>query len=223
MDFAYVGRLALVACQAFLLGSIPVSFLIGKIFYGIDPREHGSGATGATNTARSMGAKAGLGTAVLDVFKGWVAVIIAIKLLVPEAVYAESQMYWAAGVALITVIAGHAFSPWIQFKGGKGVAVAGGATIALWAPIFFLELVIVVLVTIVTGFVGLGSIVAALLLPVLFAVFDPSGSVELVITSAIAGLFVVWLHRENIKRLIAGTENRLSLGSARKTKAGSDE
>jgi len=201
---------------AFLLGSIPVSYLIGKIFYGVDPREFGSGATGATNTARSMGAKAGLATAVLDIFKGWTAVMIARSILVPEGASGSSAMYWAAGIALVAVIAGHAYSPWIQFKGGKGVAVAAGATIAIWWPLFFIELAIIALVTFVTGYVGLGSVIAAALLPFWIAVFPATRHIELIIMGAIAGLFVVWLHRENIQRLIAGTENKLSLGKAEK-------
>jgi len=185
---------------------------LGKYVYHVDPREVGSGATGATNTARAMGPAAGIITAVIDVFKGWIALYFAQHYLVPAQVYGQTAMQWALGIALFAVIAGHAYSPWLQFRGGKGVAVAGGAALALWAPLFFVELGIVVVIALLSGFVGLGSVIAALALPLLIGLFATTRHIPLIVSGALAGLFVVWLHRENIRRLLKGEENKLTLG-----------
>jgi len=214
-EMALSSRMVIVVVQAFLLGSIPTSYLIGKHFFGVDPRSIGSGATGATNTARALGAKAGLVTALIDIFKGWLAVSLVTWIFIPYETYGYSAMYVAIMVALFAVIAGHAFSPWIKFKGGKGVAVAAGACLALWPPLFFIELSVIVVVALITGYVGLGSIIAAALLPFWVALFPATRHTELIIGSALAGLFVIWLHRENARRLMAGTENKLSLGKTK--------
>jgi glycerol-3-phosphate acyltransferase PlsY len=212
MDMTYVTRFVLVVVEAFLLGSIPTSYLIGKHFYGIDPREYGSGATGATNTARSMGVGIAVITALIDISKGWLAVFLVKWLIVPEAAFGSSAMYWAVCGGLIAVIAGHAFSPWIRFKGGKGVAVAAGVTLALWAPLFFIELSIIIVVALLTGYVSVGSITAAFALPFWMLLVPRLQHVELVVAGTIAGLFVIWLHRENIQRLRNGNENKLPIG-----------
>jgi len=211
---SYLIRLIVSAAVAFLLGSIPTSYLLGKYIYGIDPRDVGSGATGATNTARAMGPAAGIVTALADIAKGWLALFVTQHYLVTEQIFGTAKMQWALGAALIAVIAGHAFSPWLRFRGGKGVAVAGGAMLALLAPLFFIELATLIVITLLSGFVGLGSILVALALPVLLAAFPATRSVPLVISGLVAGLFVVWLHRENIARLRAGTENKLSWNKA---------
>jgi glycerol-3-phosphate acyltransferase PlsY len=216
MDIQLVGRFALVVLEAFLLGSIPTSYLIGKSFYGIDPRQHGSGATGATNTARSMGAKAGIATMFIDIFKGWASLALVKGVLMPSALFSDSAMYWACAIAMVAVVAGHSFSPWLQFKGGKGVAVAGGAAFALWPPLCLIELALVIIIVLIFRYVSLGSITAAILLPILIAGFPATRHMELVVGGALAGLFVVWLHRENIARLFKGTENKLSLGKVEK-------
>jgi glycerol-3-phosphate acyltransferase PlsY len=204
-------RLALVAVSAFLLGSFPTSFLIGKYLFGRDPRDAGSGATGATNTVRSLGAKAGLATALIDIFKAWLAASLVKWMLVPEAIFDASTMRWAVMVALIAVIAGHAFSPWIKFKGGKCVAVAAGVTMAMWPPLFFIELSIIVVVALFTRYVSVGSIIAAGALPLWIAIFPPTRHIEWIIGGAIAGIFVIVLHGQNIKRLYAGNENAIPL------------
>ncbi|MCL2491620.1 MAG: glycerol-3-phosphate 1-O-acyltransferase PlsY [Coriobacteriia bacterium] len=216
MSAAYGTRLILVAIEAFLLGSIPTSYLLGKYVYGVDPREFGSGATGATNTARAMGLTAGIVTALVDIFKGWLAIMLARQLIVPSEQFGLGGSQWAIGLAIIAVIAGHAFSPWLSFRGGKGVAVAGGAALALWPPLIFIELAILVGVALISGYVGLGSIVAACMLPVLIAFFEPTRYLPLIVSGAVAGLFILWLHRENIVRLRAGNENKLTLGKSKR-------
>jgi len=218
IDAQIIYRLILTAATAFLLGSIPTSYLLGRFVYGVDPRDVGSGATGATNTTRAMGLVAGIITAFVDVAKGWVAIVLTRTLLAPSAQFGSTATSLAIGVALIAVIAGHAFSPWLRFRGGKGIAVAGGAIIALAPLIFVIELIALIAIAALSGYVALGSILIALALPVLMYLSPNTRDPFLVGAGVIAALFIVLLHRENIARLRAGTENHLTLGDSRGTK-----
>ena len=206
----------LVALTAFLLGSIPTSFLIGTWFYGIDPREYGSGASGATNTARSLGAKAAIFTGVFDIFKGWSAVMIAKWFIVPQAMFDESAMLWAMGLAMIAVALGHAYSPWLGFRGGKSASVVGGATLA-FNPIFaLLCIAFMIVAAYLIRYMSVVTMAVAAFLPIGMALLPPSrGHIQLVSATAVSAVFVIWLHRENIKRLLAGEENKISFGSGK--------
>ncbi|MCL2024984.1 MAG: glycerol-3-phosphate 1-O-acyltransferase PlsY [Coriobacteriia bacterium] len=212
MTVELILRFGAVALVAFLFGSIPVSFLMGKFIYGIDPREHGSGSAGATNSARAMGGRAGLAVGVLDIAKGWCAVGAARWLLVPQATFDRDLMWWAVGIATLAVMLGHAYSPWIGFRGGKGVGVAGGACLAIWPPLFFLELGIWFVIGLTTRYISIASITIACLLPIWAFVFTPIRSTGLIVCCVGAALLVVWLHRTNIQRLMQGQENKLSFG-----------
>jgi len=191
--------IALVVCS-FLIGAIPWGYIAGKIG-GVDLRTIGSGSTGATNVLRTLGARASATVFILDFLKGLVPVLIAKRLdLDPE---------WQAAVAVATV-AGHCWSPFIQFKGGKGMATGAGAVLGLIPEA--IVVVPVVLITIwLTRLVSLGSLLAVFLATAVAIVAAASARVDwssVVATAAIAAI-IVFRHRENIDRLRKGTERRL--------------
>lgn len=200
------------ALLAYLLGAIPFTLIIGKIFFKRDPRLEGSGNLGATNSLRVLGWKAALAVVVLDVGKA----ILALSIVSWIFSSAEGLPYqsWAMVLAAVCAILGHAFSPYIGFKGGKGVATTAGAIISLSPQIFIILLVLFILVIALTRYVSLGSISIALAYPVLNLLLEP-GDVPRIIFSILAAVLVVYLHRSNIARLRAGNENKLSFKKER--------
>ena len=189
--------LALAAC--YLLGAIPTSYLAAKLFRGIDLRTQGSGNLGATNLYRTLGWKFAIPAGLFDIAKG------AVPVLAIAPAVSGSQLF-ALACGLMAVV-GHVFSLFVRFKGGKGVATAAGVMLGL-SPYAVLALVAIwAVVVFATGYVSLGSIVAAALLPLLVWVLDP-GSRNLVALDALVAAGIIWLHRANIRRLLAGTENR---------------
>ena len=184
---------------SYLLGAIPTSYLVGRVFRGIDLREHGSGNLGATNLYRTLGWKFAIPAGLFDIAKG------AVPVLAIAPAVSGSQLF-ALACGLMAVV-GHVFSLFAGFKGGKGVATAAGVMLGL-SPYAVLALVAIWAVMVfATGYVSLGSIVAAALLPLLVWVLDP-GSRNLVALDALVAAGIIWLHRANIRRLLAGTENR---------------
>jgi acyl phosphate:glycerol-3-phosphate acyltransferase len=185
---------------AYLMGSIPTSYAVGRLARGIDLREHGSGNLGATNTFRVLGWRAAAPVMVVDITKGWV----------PTALFplwdGAAGGYWALAYGGAAIV-GHLFSVFVGFKGGKGVATSAGVFLALapWAVLigFVLWGVTVVL----TRMVSLGSLLAALTLPV--AVFVTNEPRPIFWASIALSLLVIYAHRENIRRLAKGTEKRL--------------
>ena len=184
---------------SYLCGAIPTSFLAGKLIRGIDLRAHGSKNLGATNVYRVMGAKIAVPVALFDVFKG----------MVPVLWVSQLGPGWSSWPLLcgIAAILGHVFSVFVGFKGGKGVATAGGVVLALAPWPIAAALGIWAVVTFSSGYVSLGSICAALSYPGLVYWLQPSQRPFIVIHIVIA-LALVWFHRVNIQRLRAGTENR---------------
>ncbi len=198
----------LVFAIAFLLGSIPFGLVISKLFYGKDLRDEGSGNIGTTNAIRSMGKVGGYAVFVLDFGKGLLSGLVATW--VGGAFGLD-----AAGVHTLTALAffgctyGHIFSPWLGFKGGKGIAVAVGCLFVTFGPVgAIIELAVFAVLVVVTKYVSVGSIAAALACPVL-ALFFFWGDVPGWLLCAIVGFTVVWAHRGNIERLRAGTERRI--------------
>ncbi len=186
---------------SYLLGAIPTSYLAGKWFRGIDLREQGSRNLGATNLYRLMGWKFAIPVGLFDIAKGAAAVL----LFGPQAPQVPYFPIWCGALAVI----GHVFSVFVRFRGGKGVATAAGVVIAL-APLAFPVVVITWgLVVWLTGYVSLGSIIAAALFPLADYVLHPARRswITLGFDVGIAA-FIVWKHRANIARLLAGTENR---------------
>lgn len=184
-----------------LAGSIPFGYLAGRSMQGIDLRKVGSGGTGATNVLRTLGKKASVTVLVLDFLKGLLPVLAARWLGVGE--------WWVAAVAVATVI-GHCWSPFIGFKGGKGVATGGGATIALFPPAL-LVVPIILLIIWRTRYVSLGSLIGAGLAVVLAAGFASTGSLPWAFAAAVAAIaaIITFRHRENIDRLRTGSERKL--------------
>ena len=217
-------RVAAVIVIAYLLGSIPFGYLIVWATHGADVRETGSGGTGATNVSRRAGKMAGVLTLVLDALKGAAAVVIAKVFLglpvlalathfPPPDVNAFENANWWAAAAAIAVIAGHIFPVWLRFRGGKGVATGVGVFLMLVPSAIALAAVIFVLVVWRTRYVSLGSILAAAAIPVFLLLLDAlvgrTESLAPTMSAAIVGAaLIVFAHRENIRRLMKGTENR---------------
>jgi acyl phosphate:glycerol-3-phosphate acyltransferase len=184
---------------AYLLGSVPTGFLLGY-FAGVDVRKAGSGNVGATNVARVAGKKLGLVTLVADTAKGFVPVFVAREI--------GLSMDIAGWVALAAFL-GHVYPIFLKFQGGKGVATALGALLALAPAATGVLVVVFLVVALATQTVSLASIVAAAMAPLALWVFDyPSPLIG--VTSLIA-LLILWRHRENIRRLLAGKEPRFNL------------
>lgn len=184
---------------SYLLGAIPTSYLVARLAKGIDLREVGSKNLGATNLYRSLGWSYAIPVGLFDVAKGIVPV-----LLFGPAAGGPSWMALALG---ITAVLGHVFSVFVRFQGGKGVATAAGVMLGL-APWATMVSLVTWLVTVRwTGYVSLGSILAAVVLPIGAYLLHPDLR-PVVWAFALLGLFIVVMHRANVGRLIAGTESR---------------
>lgn len=200
---------------AFLLGSIPFGLIISKVFYHTDIREHGSGNIGTTNAIRTMGKVGGYSVFVLDFGKGLLSGVLAWAFswyllpgggLEPGSLVSYDTMLT---VAFLGCVWGHIFSPWLKFKGGKGIAVAVGCLFVVFGWVgAWLELAIFIVLVVATKYVSVGSITAAVACP-FFSLYYFWGDWAAVALCTIAGLTVVWAHRENIVRLRAGTESRI--------------
>ena len=226
----------------FLLGSIPFGLIISKVFYKTDIREHGSGNIGTTNAIRTMGKVGGYSVFVLDFGKGLLSGFLGIwigqlffslhgygalasdltAILAPfrlgpvgdplDLATQFSQVLLA--VSFLGCVWGHIFSPWLKFKGGKGIAVAVGCLFVTFGVVgAVLELAIFIVLVVATRYVSVGSIAAALACP-FFSLYFFWGDWLAFALCSLAGLTVVWAHRENIKRVLSGTANRV--GSKKK-------
>jgi len=191
---------------AYLLGSVSSAVWIGKMLYGIDVRQHGSGNAGATNVIRVLGYKAGIPVMLVDVFKGWLAVQVAIWFPVPGLSY-DTMVYVRIGMAMAAVL-GHVFPVYSGFKGGKGVGTIAGAAISLFPLAILVVLAVFIIVLAATHFVSLSSILASLAFP--FVVFFLLGIRHpgLVGLSMGVAVFIPVTHRKNIMRLLKGEERK---------------
>lgn len=195
---------------AYLLGSIPTAVWVGKIFFGIDVREHGSGNAGATNTIRVLGWKAGLPVFLFDVFKGWLAVTLAGVIL--SGHLTGEQMIFLKITLAAAVVIGHVFPMLAGFRGGKGVATLLGVGIALYPLTVWVVLGIFITILLVTGFVSLGSITGAVLFPFIDIFIFHQENSWLLGLSILVAVFIPVTHRKNIKRLIKGEESKFRPG-----------
>jgi len=196
----------IVGLVAYLIGSISFSIIISKKMAGFDVREKGSGNAGATNMLRSVGKKAAALTLLGDALKGVVAIIFA---LVVGNLAKEADNELLKYIAGILVVVGHTFPIFFGFKGGKGVATSLGVILMLNWKCGLLCLIFALLLMFLTKMVSVGSIAAAILFP-LAILFMDEFSLPKLICSALLATFVVYNHRTNIKRLLNGTENKLS-------------
>jgi acyl phosphate:glycerol-3-phosphate acyltransferase len=186
---------------SFLIGAIPWGYVAGKASRGIDLRTVGSGGTGATNVLRTLGARASALVALLDILKGLLPVIVARA--------AGFDAAWVATAAVATV-AGHCWSPFIGFKGGKGVATGAGATIGLF-PQLLLVVPVMALVVWTTKYVSLGSLTAAALGALLAMAYAAAGMLDWASAAAILVIsaIITIRHEGNIRRLLNGSERRI--------------
>ncbi|MEA1973478.1 MAG: glycerol-3-phosphate 1-O-acyltransferase PlsY [Candidatus Cloacimonadota bacterium] len=196
---------------SYLIGSIPTSFIFGKLVKGIDIRDFGSGNVGATNALRVLGTKIGIITLIIDIAKGFITVFLG-KIVLEKFGISNNIELLTISIAFAAII-GHIFTIYLKFKGGKGVATSAGVFIAL-TPIPILFALIIFLVTVViTRYVSLGSILGAISLFIVELIINIqmgfSQKYYLAFVSLVA-LFIVIKHKANIGRLLAGNENKIS-------------
>jgi acyl phosphate:glycerol-3-phosphate acyltransferase len=198
---------ALALLMAYLLGSIPTSIIVGKLFFKLDIREHGSGNAGATNAFRVLGPVPGSACIIVDVGKGAAAVLIAAVL--PTAPIAPLVVKLLAGTA---AVAGHMWTIFARFRGGKGVGTAAGMLLAIYPVSLLLAVAVFLIVAMATGYVSLGSISGAVSFPIIAVALSATGVREIAPTLLIVtipiSLLIVYRHRSNIRRLLRGEENR---------------
>lgn len=187
---------AIIIVLAYLLGSIPSGLIVGKVFYGIDIREHGSGNLGGTNTFRTLGKKAGLAVTIADILKGTLAVNLPL-------IFGSEMHLLIAG---IFAVVGHMYPLFAGFKGGKAVATSGGVLLGYTLPMFFIMFIIFFLCLYITKYVSLSSILAAIV-SVIYSIII--WDLPLIIVVSIMAAFVIYRHRANIKRIINKTEPKI--------------
>ncbi len=209
MELLYISFFIILA---YLIGSVPTSVWIGRAFYGIDVRHHGSKNAGATNTFRVLGIKAGIPVLIIDVLKGWCAV----KLIVIYEYYFPGsgdnvgyQIILGAG-ALI----GHIFPIYVGFKGGKGVASMLGIVIAIHPTSALIAMGIFVVVLLISRYVSLSSIIAGLSFPVLIITLETN--LTLHFFALTVSVLLLMTHQKNIERLFKGEEKRANLFKKKK-------
>jgi glycerol-3-phosphate acyltransferase PlsY len=187
------------AILTFLIGSIPTGYLIGRFFYGTDIREQGSGNIGAMNALRTLGKSGAVAVLLLDALKGFVPIFFVLHVLKLDA-----PSWYVALIGSLAIL-GHCFSPWLGFKGGKGVATAFGAFFGLMWPVGLIAVAGWLAGAAVTRYSSAGSMLGVATAP--FSLWFMARSPWMVAFGLFAALLVVFTHRENIARLRAGDEN----------------
>jgi glycerol-3-phosphate acyltransferase PlsY len=218
-------RPLLVVIIAYLIGSIPFGYLIVRAKEGGDIRETGSGGTGATNVSRRAGKGAGVVVLLLDALKGAAAIAVA-KVLLDLSIFGSGgqvlyarmgspaiDIYWWVAAAAFAVILGHIFPVWLRFRGGKGVATGVGVFLMLTPIAVGLAALVFLLAVMLTRYVSLGSILAALAIPLFVllqqAFIRPVESLAPIMAAALTGAaLIVFAHRQNIGRLMRGNETK---------------
>jgi glycerol-3-phosphate acyltransferase PlsY len=200
-------ELGLKTLLSYLLGSLLGSLLLGRL-RGVDIRTQGSGNAGGTNALRTQGKLFALGVIVIDVGKALLAVGVLPGLAFPGVgIDPAVDREWLAVACAVAVVAGHVYPVWYEFRGGKGAATMLGA-IAVLAPMALVPVLLVwLLCVLVTGFVGLGTMLGTATLPVFFALQEPPHA-PLLVFGLLMTLFVIFTHRANLQRMRAGNENR---------------
>lgn len=203
MDYILFGIIA------YLLGSIPTAVWVGRAKYDIDVREHGSKNAGATNTFRVLGKKPGIVVLSIDIIKGIVAV---------TAPFASGIGTWQSDhlvnvqlVAALCAVIGHVLPIFAGFKGGKGVATSLGVVVGIHPPAAGIMILIFLVVFILSNFVSLGAIIAAISFPLILKFIFDIQSLWLQVFSIVLATAVIIAHRKNIKRLLKGEENKMNL------------
>lgn len=212
-----MGYFVLAIALAYAIGSIPTAVWVGRLFYGKDVRNEGSGNAGATNTIRVLGLKAGIPVLLIDVFKGYAAVWLA-PFIAHEMHYSLHEAYLLLGAAAAVVL-GHTFPLFAGFRGGKGVATLLGVGFGLYPFSALIVLGIFIAILGFSHYVSLASVTAGLAFPfIVFFIFPPDHWSFYALAVAVA-VFLPITHRRNIQRLIGGTESKISFRKKTDTQA----
>lgn len=191
---------------AYLLGSIPSAVWVGKFFYGIDVREHGSGNAGATNVFRVIGKKAGVPVLFFDILKGWMAVKV--SFFVADMLGREEFISLQLTLGAAAII-GHIYPVLAGFKGGKGVATLLGVTVAIHPLSAVVGIGVFMFVLLLSHYVSLSSVSAGLSFPVSLMILFPSSSPTLVLFSILTPALLLVTHQKNIERLLRKEESKV--------------
>ena len=210
----------LVAIFAYLCGSIPFGYILVRLFLKTDVRQTGSGNIGATNVARTGAKGLAILTLFLDALKGFAAVSLSAMFSVAIAGIPRDRLTLIQAFAGLFAILGHLYPVWLKFKGGKGVATALGVFLAIAPMPVGIVLGLFALVVLIAHYISLGSILAAAAFPFLvyliYRAQFPPAAYAMIATSS---LLIIWKHRSNIQRLLAGTENRFPANKPTESKA----
>ena len=191
---------------SYLLGSIPTAVWVGKIFHGIDVREHGSGNAGATNVVRVLGWKTGIPVMITDIAKGWLAAYLPVLLNLADA--GSAQLINIQILTGLTSIIGHVYPILAGFRGGKGVACTVGVLVALHPFLTLSCISIFLVVLLITGFVSVASMTMGIAFPILLFTLFSTPSIYFKIFSVFIAIAIILTHRKNIKRLLRGEESK---------------
>jgi len=187
--------------SAYIIGSIPTAYIIGRLTKGIDIRNYGSGNVGATNAFRVLGKKLGILTLIIDILKGFLPVYFLNFLL-------KSNVLNLQLIAGLFLIIGHIYTIFLGFKGGKGVATAAGVFLAITPIQMFLTLIVFAIILKTTKYVSVGSIISAISYPIFIFIWDVS-AISLKILSIAIALLIILKHKSNIVRLLNGSEKKI--------------
>ena len=199
----------LLVLTSYLLGSFPTAVWVGKIFHGIDIREHGSNNAGATNTFRVLGNSWGWIVLIIDISKGYVAATIPLFLTDFYLGFKDEVLIYQL-IAPFCVIVGHVFPVFANFRGGKGVATTLGIILAINLDTALISLAIFLIVFMLTSYVSLGAIIASVVFPFISFFAMKEDARIMIIFSILVALIVLFSHRKNINRLMRGEENKMN-------------
>ncbi len=195
---------------AYLVGSIPSAIWISKWFFGVDVRDYGSNNAGATNTFRVIGKLAGFCVLFMDILKGWVSVKLITTYFFSTTLSQDAFINMQLAVGISAVL-GHVFPVYEQFQGGKGVATLMGIILAINFHAAIGCVIIFLVIFLLTNFVSFGAITAAFFFPIFTIFVLKSNSPSLIYFSISISILVILTHKKNIERLLAGTENKMSI------------
>ncbi len=202
-------RTFILVASSYVLGSLPFGLIISKLFRGIDIRKYGSGSIGSTNIFRVVGPFPAVIVLCFDIGKGVLVILLSSQIAGSQLPFNQTLVTLIAGAS---VILGHIFPVFAHLRGGKGVATTAGVFLALVPSEFILVLVIFILVVATTGYISLGSLVSSFCLPLILGLeryyLRREIPAELIMVSLVLFFLIFYTHRENIKRLLAGTESK---------------
>lgn len=209
------GSNILLLLSAYLIGSIPTAVWIGKYFYKINVREYGSGNAGATNTFRVLGKRAGVPVLLIDVMKGFAAVSLA---YFSHYTPGSGQIINLQLVLGIASLVGHIFPIFASFRGGKGIATLLGIVLAVHPQAAFISIGVFILVLLISSYVSLSSMIAAMVFPVLVILVFKTTTPSLIIFSILIAIMVLITHQKNIERLLRREESKARIIKKKKKK-----